>query len=56
MSKNTDNQMELLARLGKLALNREDLVRQIQNLDQESNQLKLRLFLLDSNRGKSNGE
>jgi hypothetical protein len=56
MSKNRDNQIELLAQLGKVALSREELIRQIQNLDQESNQLKLRLLLLDSNKDESDGE
>ncbi|MHC4389056.1 MAG: hypothetical protein ACYSX1_10650 [Planctomycetota bacterium] len=56
MSKDGGKQMEVLAQLGKLALSREEFIRQIQNLDQEANQLKLRLLLLDSNKDKSNGE
>lgn len=56
MSGNTDNRMEILAQLGKLTLNKEELIRQVQNLDLKANQLKLRLVLLDSNEGKSNGE
>lgn len=48
-----DDRKEILAQLGELTLNREELVRQVQNLDQRANQLKLQLFTLDSNKDKS---
>jgi hypothetical protein len=53
---NTDERTGILAQLGELVLNREEFVRQIQNLDKEANQLKLQLFTLDSNKDKSNGK
>jgi len=51
-----DDRKEILAQLGQLTLDREELVRQFQVLDQRANQLKLQLFTLDSNRGKSDGK
>ena len=47
---------EILAELGQLMLDREELVRQLQILDQKANRLKLQLFTIDSNRNKSDGE
>lgn len=52
----TSERRIILAQLGKLMLDREELVRQIQNLDQKANQLKLQLFILDSNKDKSDGK
>jgi len=51
-----DDRKEILAQLGELVLNREELVRHLQDLDQRANRLKLQLFRLDSNKDKSNGE
>ena len=51
-----DNRKEILAELGQLMLDREELVRQLQILDQKANGLKLQLFTIDSNRNKSDGE
>ncbi len=51
-----DNRKEILAEFGQLMLDREELVRQLQILDQKANGLKLQLFTIDSNRNKSNGE
>ena len=50
-----DKSKEILAQLGELTLNREELVRQVQNLEQRANRLKLQLFILDSKKDKSNG-
>ena len=51
-----DERKEILAQLGQLTLNREELVRQVQDIDQRANRLKLQLFRLDSDKDKSNGK
>jgi len=50
------NRRDILAELGQLVLDREELQRQLQVMDQKANQLKLQLFVLDSNREKSDGK
>ena len=51
-----DKHKEILARFGQLMLDREELVRQLQDLDQRANRLKLQLFKLDLHEDKSDGE
>jgi hypothetical protein len=51
-----DRRKEILAGLGQLMLDREELVRQLQILDQKANRLKIELVTVDSNWSKSNGE
>jgi len=51
-----DDRKEILAQLGQLTLDREELVRQLQVLNQRANQLKLQLFTIDSNKDKSDGK
>ena len=51
-----DDRKKILAQLGQLTLDREELVRQLQVLNQRANQLKLQLFTIDSNKDKSDGK
>lgn len=53
MAQNREN---ILTQLGQLMLDREELIRQLQVLEQRANQLKLQLLILDSNKDKSDGK